>query len=149
MIILLIIMDIYKNLSLTDINNLAIDTARSLSGSEVICLYGDLGAGKTTFTKALGRALGINKDILSPTFVIRSDYRGKEFDIYHFDWYRIDDSKELFDIGFFDVLYNGVVIIEWADKCSDVIEHLKRVDIYIETISKNRRLVKINNGYIN
>lgn len=142
-------MEIYKNLSLADMNNLAMDIAKSLTGSEVICLYGDLGVGKTAFTKFLGKALGIDKDILSPTFVIRSDYRGKEFDVYHFDWYRIDNSKELFDVGFFDVLYNGIVIIEWADKCKDVIENLKRIDIYIESISQSKRLVKIKNGYNN
>lgn len=88
----------------------------SLTGNEVIALTGPLGAGKTTFVKGVAAGLGIQETILSPTFVLVCEYKGK-FALFHFDWYRIDTQKEVEDLGFWDYLDKpGIKIIEWPEK---------------------------------
>ena len=86
----------------------------------VICLYGDLGAGKTLFVQNLARGMGIDEDVTSPTFNIMNVYEGR-LPLYHFDLYRLEQEYELEDIGFFDYVEesDGIVVIEWADKFAD------------------------------
>ena len=94
----------------------------------VICLKGDLGSGKTVFTKGFAHAMGID-DVTSPTFTIIKEYEG-ELPLYHMDVYRLEDSKE--DIGieeYFDK--GGVTIIEWADMIEDILPP-ERLDIKIK-----------------
>jgi tRNA threonylcarbamoyladenosine biosynthesis protein TsaE len=84
----------------------------------VLALIGDLGSGKTVFTKGLAAGLGVpsNYRVTSPTYTLINEYPGK-LPLYHADLYRIDSTDELEDIGFFEILYgSGVVAIEWADK---------------------------------
>ena len=69
--------------------------ARTLRGGEVIVLSGELGAGKTAFTKALAAALGVKETVLSPTFTMVKEYKGENLGLYHFDLYRIEDAAEL------------------------------------------------------
>ena len=142
-------MDNFKNIELNGMEKIAKTVSSTLKGNEIICLYGDLGSGKTTFVKFLGSYLGIDKDITSPTFVIRNDYKALNFDVYHFDWYRLENNTELFNIGFFDVIDNGIVIIEWADKFQDIIKNFIRIDLYFEYESLDKRSIKIQNGYNN
>ena len=87
----------------------------------LICLNGDLGAGKTCITKGIAKGLGIMDDITSPTFILVEEYEGR-LPLYHFDVYRIDDTEELYFIGFDDYLSkNAVVIIEWSDKIESIL----------------------------
>ncbi|MFA6384610.1 MAG: tRNA (adenosine(37)-N6)-threonylcarbamoyltransferase complex ATPase subunit type 1 TsaE, partial [Candidatus Omnitrophota bacterium] len=83
----------------------------------IICLFGDLGSGKTVLTKGIAQGLGIDKkDVLSPTFVLLRQYEGR-VPVFHFDLYRLGDAGEIFDLGYEEYLYdNGVAIIEWADR---------------------------------
>lgn len=85
----------------------------------VISLKGDLGAGKTTFTKGLAKGLNITEDITSPTFTIMNEYNSSPFNLYHFDMYRLADMEEAINLGFeeyFDLkLLKGVVVVEWAE----------------------------------
>jgi tRNA threonylcarbamoyladenosine biosynthesis protein TsaE len=138
-----------KDVKLEGLQSISKDIALSLLGDEIICLYGNLGAGKTTFTQFLGKELGIKKSILSPTFVIRSDYKGNKFDLYHFDWYRLNNKEELFDIGFYEVFGDGIIVIEWADKFNDIFDNIKTIDIYFEITGDNKRFIKIKNDYHN
>lgn len=87
----------------------------SLRGGEVIILSGLLGSGKTAFTKGIALGIGIRETVTSPSFSILNEYRG-EIDLYHFDFYRIDDSTEMEDL-LEDYIYKdrGVVVIEWGD----------------------------------
>ncbi|MBP3931124.1 MAG: tRNA (adenosine(37)-N6)-threonylcarbamoyltransferase complex ATPase subunit type 1 TsaE [Peptostreptococcaceae bacterium] len=92
-----------------------------LTPKSVICLIGDLGAGKTTMTQSLARALGVDDYITSPTFTIVNEYEGK-MPLYHFDVYRIGSSEEMYDIGFDEYINgDGVCIIEWANLIEDIL----------------------------
>ena len=92
-----------------------------LTPKSVICLIGDLGAGKTTMTQSLARALGVDDYITSPTFTIVNEYEGK-MPLYHFDVYRIGSSEEMYDIGFDEYIDGeGVCIIEWANLIEDIL----------------------------
>ena len=105
----------------------------------VICLYGDLGSGKTVFAKAFGHAMGID-GVTSSTFNIIKEYKG-ELPLYHMDVYRVDNNVENLGIEeYFDK--GGVTIIEWADLIKDYLPE-KRLDIKIKIIDENTRVVKI------
>ena len=92
-----------------------------LTPKSVICLIGDLGAGKTTMTQSLARALGVDDYITSPTFTIVNEYEGR-MPLYHFDVYRIGSSEEMYDIGFDEYIDGeGVCIIEWANLIEDIL----------------------------
>ena len=89
---------------------------RELSPGAVVALYGELGAGKTAFTRGLAAGLGISMSVSSPTFTIVNEYPGK-IPLFHFDMYRLEDVNELFDIGWDDYLERGgVCAVEWSEK---------------------------------
>ncbi len=88
--------------------------ASILKGDEVIAMFGDLGAGKTAFTRGLASGLSFDYGVSSPTFAIVNEYSAK-FNIYHFDMYRITSEDDLYSTGFYDYLDNGIVVIEWSE----------------------------------
>lgn len=92
--------------SLEQLDRFTQEFAKDLKGNEIILLEGELGAGKTTLTKYLLKHLGVNDDVVSPTFTLMNEYNGN-FDIYHIDMYRVDS----FDIS--DIACKGLIIIEW------------------------------------
>jgi tRNA threonylcarbamoyladenosine biosynthesis protein TsaE len=92
-----------------------------LEGGEVICLVGDLGAGKTCLVQGIGAGLGVMDRIVSPTFTLINEYRGGRLALYHVDLYRIVDAKAALAFGLDDYLYGeGVCAIEWAGRVRDV-----------------------------
>ncbi|NMA85978.1 MAG: tRNA (adenosine(37)-N6)-threonylcarbamoyltransferase complex ATPase subunit type 1 TsaE [Tissierellia bacterium] len=102
-----------------------------LKSGDIICLKGDLGAGKTTLTKSIGIGLGVEDYITSPTFTLINEYRGK-LDLYHFDVYRLEGITDLDDLGFEEYFYSdGVCIIEWGDKIQDILPE-ETINISIE-----------------
>ena len=104
----------------------------------VICLNGDLGSGKTVFTKAFAKALGIHESITSPTFNIIKEYPEGELPLYHMDVYRLDgNTNELNIEEYFDK--GGVTIIEWADLISDELPY-ERLDIDIRVTGEDTRV---------
>ncbi|MGB5823382.1 MAG: tRNA (adenosine(37)-N6)-threonylcarbamoyltransferase complex ATPase subunit type 1 TsaE [Proteocatella sp.] len=103
---------------------------RMLKSKDIICLDGDLGAGKTHFSKGVALGLEIEEDITSPTFTIVQEYEGR-LPLYHFDTYRIAHSEEMYNIGFDDYLNKeGVIIIEWSKLIEAVLPE-DRIDIEI------------------
>ena len=91
-----------------------------LRAGDVLVLTGDLGAGKTQFTKGIAAGMGITDDVTSPTFNILMVYEGAEAPLYHFDLYRLDDPDQLEDIGFYDALEgDGPCVIEWGEQFLD------------------------------
>lgn len=95
--------------------------ASVLKGREMIALFGDLGAGKTAFTRGLCAGLGIDDGVCSPTFAIVNAYKGK-YPVYHFDMYRIADADDLFAVGYYDYIGQGVIIIEWSENIESELE---------------------------
>lgn len=105
----------YYSRSVYDTYVLARKVADKCIGGEVIILNGELGAGKTTFTKGLAEALGIDAIIKSPTFTLMKKYSNGRLLLYHFDLYRVEDEEEVYELGFDDYLEdnNGICVIEW------------------------------------
>ena len=104
----------------------------------IICLNGELGSGKTMFTKGIANALGINENITSPTFTIIKEYEG-ELPLYHMDVYRLDGNTE--GIGIEEYFNKGgVVVIEWADTIKDILPK-ERLDIKFKVLDENKRML--------
>ena len=124
--------------------NETIELAQNLESEKfpnmVICLNGELGSGKTMFTKGFAQALGIKDNITSPTFSIIKEYDG-ELPLYHMDVYRLDGDTNGVNI---EEYYNkgGVVIIEWADTIKDILPK-ERLDIKIKVLDENKRVLVI------
>ena len=96
---------------------------RTLSPGDVVAFTGDLGAGKTAFTRGIARGLGIGDRVTSPTFAIVNEYEGGRLPLFHFDMYRLTSSDELFDIGWEDYLARGgVCAVEWSENVADALE---------------------------
>ena len=116
--------------------------SKALKGTEVIALYGGLGAGKTAFTRGLAKGLGVDDGVSSPTFALVNEYSGK-YNIYHFDMYRIAGWEDLYSTGFFDYMDNGVLVIEWSENIENALpdNHIK---VTIEkTDDENKRIITV------
>jgi tRNA threonylcarbamoyladenosine biosynthesis protein TsaE len=118
---------------------IAEEFASGLKPGDVVCLYGDLGAGKTQFVKGFVRAFGLSGDeVNSPTFTIINEYIGS-VPVYHFDCYRLEHEEEALEIGAEEYFYgNGVCIIEWPERILSVLPE-SRIEIHLNHIAKNRR----------
>lgn len=132
----------YLSYSVEDTEKFANELAKEIKGGEIILLNGDLGAGKTTFTKAFAKALGVNANVTSPTFTFMKEYCGK-FPIYHFDMYRVSDEDELYELGLNEYLEseNGICVIEW-NKFRSISKPV--ISINIERIGENARKISVD-----
>ena len=104
----------------------------------VICLDGELGSGKTVFTKGIANALGINEVITSPTFTIIKEYLYGEMPLYHMDVYRLDGADDTIGIEEY-FTKGGIVVIEWSDIISDILPE-NRLDIKIKVTDEDKRI---------
>lgn len=110
----------------------AADLAAKSKPGDVYTLTGDLGVGKTVFAKGFAKGLGVTEPVTSPTFTIVQEYLSGRLPFFHFDVYRIADSDEMEETGFYDYLdRGGVVLIEWAELIEDILP-LPRTSIKIE-----------------
>ncbi len=131
------------------------DTARfaeviagRLTAGDILLYRGDMGAGKTTFTKGLAVALGVSEVVTSPTFAIVNEYYGK-FPLFHFDLYRIDNFDDLYAMGFFDYLgRNGIIAAEWSENIPGLEKELSRdgrvITIKFEITGENDRKITVS-----
>jgi len=112
-----------------------------LEAGDVICLNGDLGAGKTTLSKAIGKGLLVLDYITSPTFTLINEYDGR-LKLYHFDVYRLNNEEELFDLGVDDYFFGkGVSLIEWAENIQDFLPK-ERLELWIDrTDGEDKRII--------
>ena len=133
----------YVSKSTADTEALGERIASILSGTETIALFGDLGAGKTAFTRGVCRGLGITDGVSSPTFAIVNAYDGK-YPVYHFDMYRITSADDLFAVGYYDYLDTGVLIIEWSENIESELENgAIRIRI-LKSECENERIFEID-----
>ncbi len=135
---------IYLSLNAKDTIKFAENYAKNLTAPTIILLSGDLGAGKTTFTKGIAKGLNIKKTITSPTFTILNEYESTKFPLYHFDMYRINSAEEAYALGF-ETYFNhkklpGVVVVEWAENVEGLI---KKPYTKIEILKENENNRKI------
>ncbi len=128
--------------NLKDTEKLGKIIAKCLEKGTVICLDGELGAGKTSLTQFIAEEFGVKEYIVSPTFTIIKEYEGK-LPFYHMDVYRIGSEDDMYELGFDEYIYSeGVTIIEWADLIRAILPQ-ERVNIKIIRIDDRKREISI------
>ena len=116
-----------------------------LTAGTVIAYRGDLGAGKTAFTRGLARGLGCSEIVTSPTYTIVNEYLGGRLPLFHFDMYRLSSSDDLWDIGWEDYLdRGGICAVEWSENVDDAMEDA--LYITIEKLGEDTRRITIEGG---
>ncbi|MBQ9286743.1 MAG: tRNA (adenosine(37)-N6)-threonylcarbamoyltransferase complex ATPase subunit type 1 TsaE [Bacteroidaceae bacterium] len=122
--------------SLDEIDAAARQFLSEIGDARIIAFYAKMGAGKTTFTRALCKALGVVQTVTSPTFAIINEYEGP---VYHFDFYRLKRLSEAYDMGFEDYLYSGAwCLIEWPELIEDLLPQ-ETVRVHIEVCDDGSR----------
>ena len=155
----------FKTTSDEETLGIGFQLGKQLNRGSVVCVTGDLGAGKTVFTKGIAKALGVKENVTSPTYVLIKKYKiakkkskpsknvvVKNFQFptsnfqffYHMDAYRLSDPQEALDLGIEEIWSdpNNIIAIEWAEKISDILPKNK-VDLCFESISENERKIMI------
>ncbi len=134
----------YKTFSSVETENIGYTLAKSVRYGSVIAMFGDLGAGKTAFTRGFAKGMDINCDVSSPTFALVNEYRENGKSLYHFDMYRISGWDDLYSTGYFDYLDMGAtLIIEWSENIEAILpEDCVRVTI-TKTDNPDERNIEI------
>ena len=121
--------------------------ATLLHPGDVIAYYGDLGAGKTAFTRGLAAGLGVTEQVTSPTYTIVNEYLSGRMPLFHFDMYRLGSADELFDIGWEDYLARGgVCAVEWSENVDEAFEAPIRITITKDPADENVRTITLEGG---
>lgn len=132
--------------SALETESFAAEFAKSVKSGTVIAMNGDLGAGKTCFTRGFAKGMGFSGDVNSPTFAIVNVYTGGRLDIYHFDMYRITSWDDLYSTGYFEYLEaGGVLVIEWSENIEAALPD-NTVTVTIEKLSDESRKITVKNG---
>lgn len=127
----------YISNNVEETKKIASELAKTLSAGDVLCMYGDLGAGKTAFVQGLAKGLGIDEPITSPTFTIVNEYYGS-LPLYHFDVYRIADPDEMYEVGYEEYVYgDGVSVIEWSELIEDILPEKRYKVTILKDTSKH------------
>lgn len=130
--------------SLDKINEVAREFIRNMGDATVFAFYGNMGAGKTTFIKAICEELGISEGVNSPTFAIVNEYRSDTTGelVYHFDFYRINKIEEVYDLGYEDYFYSGALcFLEWSEKVEELLPP-ETVMVTIKEVENSARVVE-------
>ena len=119
--------------------------AKALPAGTILAYRGDLGAGKTAFTRGLARGLGANEPVTSPTYTIVNEYLSGRLPLFHFDMYRLRSADDLFDIGWEDYLdRNGICAVEWSENVAEAMEDA--VFITIQKTGESSRRITVEGG---
>ena len=134
-------------ISIPSLDNIA-DAAREfvshIGEHRVFAFYGNMGAGKTTFIKAVCEELGVSDDVSSPTFAIVNEYASKMGPIFHFDFYRIKNISEVIDLGFEDYAYSGnLCLMEWPELIEELLPE-DTTNVHIAETENGMRIVSID-----
>ena len=112
----------FETHSVAETQSLGAALAKQLQPNDVILLLGDMGAGKSVFTRGIARGLGVTGYVTSPTFTIMQMHEDGRLPLYHFDWYRLNDVEELYELSMDEYLQNGgVAVIEWPSRAEEAI----------------------------
>ena len=137
-------MESFHLANIDDIHNAAQWVIEQAGTNQVICLYGSMGAGKTTLIKAICENLGVTDTVVSPTFALINEYNdGEGNPIYHFDFYRINKLEEVYDFGYEEYFYStqGTCLIEWPELVEDILPPENVVRFRIEIDSHHSRTI--------
>ena len=131
--------------SVKDTINIGKAIAGNVQSGDIICLFGDLGSGKTMLTKGIAQGLKVNKkNVLSPSFVLLREYLNARIPLFHFDFYRLKNPKDILDIGYEEYFFGGgLTVIEWADR----LKYLKpkeflKVRLFVKGVLKRQFVFK-------
>ena len=140
-------METFKTNGPAETELVAFNLAQKLPYGKVIAMFGDLGAGKTAFTRGVAKGMGIDSDVSSPTFALVNEYRGNGKTLYHFDMYRISGWDDLYSSGFFDFYEaGGILAVEWSENIENALpENTVRVTIQ-RGETDNQRIITIDGG---
>ena len=130
--------------SLEELDGAAYRVLKSVKPHRIICLYGSMGAGKTTFIQSLCKVLGVADVVVSPTFALVNEYRSVDGSpVYHFDFYRINKIEEVFDFGYEEYFYSdqGICFIEWPELVESLLPSEGVVRIKIDVIDNSIRKI--------
>ena len=129
----------------TETEKIGAALSKILAPGAVIAYRGDLGAGKTAFTRGLARGLGVNDPVTSPTYTIVNEYLGGRMPLFHFDMYRLHSADDLWDIGWEDYLERGgICAVEWSENVADAMEDA--ITVTIEKLGEDTRRITIEGG---
>ena len=119
--------------------------SKILPAGTIIAYRGDLGAGKTAFTRGLARGLGCTELVTSPTYTIVNEYLSGRLPLFHFDMYRLHSSDDLWDIGWEDYLERGgICAVEWSENVADAMENA--ITVCVEKLGEDERRITIEGG---
>ena len=136
---------IFETFSPAETEKLGACLAEKLTAGTILAYRGDLGAGKTAFTRGLAKGLGCKELVTSPTYTIVNEYLGGRLPLFHFDMYRLGSSDDLWDIGWEDYLdRNGICAVEWSENVDDAMEDA--IYITIEKLGEDARRITIEGG---
>ncbi len=145
----------YVSRSPEETARISAELACGLKSGDIILYEGDMGAGKTTFTKGIAVALGITDPVTSPTFALVNEYPQGRIPLFHFDLYRIDSYDDLYAVGFFDYLdREGIIAAEWSENIPGLEQELSRdnsrrvINIRIEKSGESERRILVSGGII-
>lgn len=132
--------------SINDLDKVASEIISYTNPQRFFALYGEMGAGKTTLVKALCRQLGVTDTVQSPTYSILNEYlRENGEPVYHFDFYRVENIREVYDIGYEEYFYSGYFCFaEWPEKIEGLLDFPK-ADIFISSELNNQRIITCKN----
>ena len=121
------------------------ELVKTLSPGTVVAFFGDLGAGKTAFTRGVACGLGAKESVTSPTYTIVNEYLSGKYPLFHFDMYRLASADDLFDIGWEDYLdRGGICAVEWSENVADAMEGA--IIVTIEKLGEDSRRITIEGG---
>ena len=121
--------------------------AAQLRPGDVLAYYGDLGAGKTAFTRGLAAGLGVTEPVTSPTYTIVNEYLSGHLPLFHFDMYRLGSADELFEIGWEDYLARGgICAVEWSENVEEALDGALRITITKDSADETVRTITIEGG---
>lgn len=138
------------SLSVEETKQIGFNFAKNLNFGDVVAFYGNLGVGKTEFIRGICEYFKVESQVSSPTYTLINEYSGLKIDedisLYHLDLYRVKDSSELLDIGYYEYVFqdNGITLIEWSENSNDELpeKHIK-VKISIDENNNKKRIISI------